>query len=102
MYELILPLRTRLESVRMRNLFILIVAVMIVTSSVGCQTGLIQPPGPIDYQQATAVIHDPFPIEDIGPTDLGSRPPGYQQPLPSPVRHQIAKDTMPWLGIQGP
>ena len=70
--------------------------------TIGCQSQFLQPPGPMRYQQSTAVINDPFPLDDIGPSDLASRPPGFQRSLPEPVRNRIAKDTMPWLGIEGP
>ncbi|NND97974.1 MAG: membrane or secreted protein [Pirellulaceae bacterium] len=69
----------------------------------GCQgPGWLPPAGTMNQQQSNAVIHDPFPLDDLGPTDLASRPPSYQQSLPEPVRNRIAKDAMPWLGIQGP
>lgn len=65
----------------------------------GCRNGGWLPPaGPIAGQQANAVIHDPFPQEDIAPGDLGARPPSYQTPLPEPVRNRIVPDAMPWLG----
>jgi hypothetical protein len=49
-------------------------------------------------QQANAIVHDPFPDSDIGPSDPSARPPSYQQPLPEPVRNRIVPDAMPWLG----
>ena len=55
------------------------------------------PAGTMEQQQARAVIHDPFPQNDIGPYEAASRPPGYQQPLPLPVRNRIAPDAFPWL-----
>jgi len=67
--------------------------------STGCRNNpFFAPPGPLNQQQASAVIHDPYPARDIAPYDLGSRPPGYEQPLPEPVRNRIVKDSMPWLG----
>lgn len=65
----------------------------------GCRNGgFLPPPGPIASQQANAIIHDPFPQNDIAHGDLGSRPPSYQTPLPEPVRNRIVPDAMPWLG----
>lgn len=52
----------------------------------------------MDQQQASAVIHDPYPQNDIAPGDLGGRPPDYQQPLPEAVRNRLVPDAMPWLG----
>jgi hypothetical protein len=72
----------------------------LLASSTGCRGGnpFFPPPGPLNNQQASAVIHDPYPDRDIAPYDAGSRPPGYENPLPEPVRNRIVKDSMPWLG----
>tara|TARA_R110002049_G_scaffold72490_2_gene187034 strand:+ start:4556 stop:4825 length:270 start_codon:yes stop_codon:yes gene_type:complete len=68
-------------------------ALLAAIAASGCQGPCILPAaGPMDQQQATAVIHDPFPQNDIGPYEAASRPPGYQQPLPLPVRNRIAPD----------
>jgi hypothetical protein len=48
----------------------------------------------MDQQQASAVIHDPFPQNDLGPFEAASRPPGYQQPLPQPIRNRIGHDAL--------
>jgi len=74
--------------------------VVLVISSIGCRGNSLFPaPGPLNKQQASAVIHDPYPARDIAPYDAASRPPGYEQPLPEPVRNRIFKDSMPsWTG----
>ncbi len=78
---------------------LLAVASLVTLVSSGCRGGGFLPPaGPLAGQQANAVIHDPFPQGDIGPNDLGARPPSYQTPLPMPVRNRIVPDAMPWLG----
>lgn len=67
--------------------------------STGCRgRGFLPPAGSINQQQANAIVHDPYPLSDIGPEDLGSRPPSYQQPVPEPVRNRLTADAMPWLG----
>lgn len=77
----------------------LVVASAMLIPAVGCRSrGLLPPAGPIDRQQATAVVHDPYPLDDIAPTDQGARPPSFQRPLPEPVRNRIFPDAMPWLG----
>jgi hypothetical protein len=52
----------------------------------------------MNQQQSSAVVHDPFPQNDIAPYEAASRPPSYQQPLPLPVRNRLVPDAMPWLG----
>jgi len=75
------------------------VAFAILCCGLGCQhTNWHGPAGPMNQQQAVAAVHDPFPVNDIGPTDNAMRPPGYQQPLPEPVRDRLGPDSMPWLG----
>ena len=85
-----------------RNLKPLLMSVALVFSIIGiagCRgRGLWAPAGPMNEQQANAVIHDPFPEDDIGPSDHSARPPSYQRPLPEPVRNRLVPDAMPWLG----
>ncbi|MEO9595481.1 membrane or secreted protein [Rhodopirellula bahusiensis] len=73
--------------------------VLLASLSTGCRgRGFLPAPGTMNQQQANAVVHDPYPLTDIGPNDQGSRPPSYQQPLPGPVRDRLSADAMPWLG----
>ncbi len=73
----------------------------VLLSLAGCQSlverGIIAPPGSMNYQQAHAVVHDPFPQADIGPNDKSMRPPDYQNPLALPVRNQMKNQVTPWL-----
>ncbi|MGB0595539.1 MAG: membrane or secreted protein [Rubripirellula sp.] len=65
----------------------------------GCSSRpLCAPKGTMNQQQASAIVHDPFPQSDIGPSDASARPPSYQQPLPEAERNRIVADAMPWLG----
>ncbi len=65
----------------------------------GCRgRSWLPPAGTMGEQQSRAAIHDPFPQNDIAPAELGGRPPGYEQPLPEPVRNRLGADAMPWLG----
>ncbi|TWU02277.1 membrane or secreted protein [Stieleria varia] len=88
------------------NISAAVVVMAFVPVSLGClgmtNRPLIAGPGPMNYQQANAVVHDPFPQEDLGPSDLGARPPSYQNPLPLPVRNRTVDDMMPWLKITDP
>ena len=73
-------------------------ALLCIVISAGCRgRGYFAGRGTLKEQQANAVVHDPFPLDDIAPTDLGARPPNYQQPLPEPVRNRLIPDAMPWL-----
>lgn len=78
---------------------ILLPIVCFAVLATGCRgRGWLPPAGTMNEQQSRAVIHDPFPQGDIGPSDLGARPPGYEQPLPEPARNRLFPDAMPWLG----
>lgn len=66
---------------------------------IGCSSRpLCAPKGTMNQQQASAIVHDPFPQSDIGPSDASARPPSYQHPLPEAERNRIVADAMPWLG----
>jgi hypothetical protein len=59
---------------------------MVLTVISGCAPGAIQVPrfcnpGTAPYQRAVATIHDPYPLNDVGPPVLGGRPPDFKQPL---------------------
>ena len=82
---------------RPRRPRLLVLAVLLVAA--GCRSnGWFTPPGPLNQQQSRAVIHDPYPQNDIAPYEAGARPPDYGRPLPEPVRNRILPDSMPWLG----
>jgi hypothetical protein len=81
-----------------RPIAALTLALAMTMSLGGCRGSHFAPPGPLQQQQASAVIHDPYPQMDIAPYEAGARPPSYQNPLPEPVRNRIVPDSMPWLG----
>jgi hypothetical protein len=82
-----------------RNLTLITLSLALaVTCFSGCRGRYLAPTGPMDQVQTNAVVHDPFPQEDIGPSDPAARPLGYQRPLPEPVRNRLVPDAMPWLG----
>ena len=45
--------------------------------------------GTIDRQKARAVVHDPFPLNDIGPEVIGGRPREFYNPQPEATRQQL-------------
>lgn len=46
------------------------------------------PPGTMDAQRARAVLHDPFPNNDLGPPIVSGRPLGLDRPLAEPKANQ--------------
>ncbi len=56
--------------------------------------GLSGQQGTIDRQKSRAVVHDPYPLNDIGPEVVGGRPREYFTPQTEPVR-QHAVDQFP-------
>lgn len=85
----------------MRATFLLGIAscLLFAIAASGCRSGSCLPPaGSLNQQKANAIIHDPFPLDDIGPDSESVRPPDYQKSLPEPVRNRIGADAMPWLG----
>jgi len=63
----------------MRIVFaILLVSVMVSGCNIRPNFG---PPGDIYTQRFQAVVHDPFPSEDLGPVIEGARPMEYERPL---------------------
>ena len=70
-----------------------------ICSLMGCQSsrygerfGL----GTIDRQKAKASDFDPYPLNDIAPSVVGGRPPGFFNPLPEPRRNELlGQQSMP-------
>ena len=64
----------------------------------GCRgTWLLGPPGPLNEQQANAVVHDPYPENDIAPSDNSAAPTELPAAAPRagsqptcPRRHALA------------
>lgn len=76
-----------------------LIALFVATCFSGCRgRQWFKPPGPMLEQQANAIVHDPYPQDDIAPSDPSVRPPSYQRPLAEPVRNRLVPDAMPWLG----
>lgn len=74
---------------------------VVVASAGGCRSGHpwpFAPQGTIAHQQSDAIVHDPYPLNDIGPEDPGARPRDFQNPLPEPVRNRIVPSTQIWTG----
>ncbi len=71
----------------------------------GCQNGFwspFGPPGPKEVQQRRAVIHDPYPQNDIAPPLPDGRPRDYLYPPAESVRTRAVPDAMPWLRSGAP
>jgi hypothetical protein len=52
--------------------------------------------GTIDRQKAKAAEFDPYPLNDIGPSVVGGRPPGFFNPLPEPRRNELQANNSPY------
>lgn len=85
-----------------RNTLSLVVTTLVLGTAIsvaGCRgRSLLPAAGPLLKQQSQAIINDPFPQNDIGPYEAASRPPGYQTPLPEPVRNRIHRDATMGFG----
>ncbi len=74
---------------------LLIIALTVAPLTMGCNhRPLCAPPGSIASQQSRAVVHDPFPQNDMGAIEYAGRPREYQKPLPEPVRNQLYRDAV--------
>jgi hypothetical protein len=47
--------------------------------------------GTTNRQKARAAVHDPYPLNDIGPEVVGGRPREFFDPEPEAVRHQVTR-----------
>ena len=60
------------------------VALLLVAA--GCGQAVRSPrwndPGNAASQRYDAIVHDPYPSEDVGPEVVGGRPRGFQAPVP--------------------
>lgn len=58
----------------------LLVAVLVMVLS-GCQNRKIfGPPGTMESQRTRAMLHDPFPNDEVAPKIFGARPLGFDRP----------------------
>ena len=51
--------------------------------------------GTIDRQKARAAVHDPYPLNDIGPEVVGGRPREYYNPQSEVVRSHAVPRQLP-------
>jgi hypothetical protein len=51
--------------------------------------------GTVERQKARAVVHDPYPLNDIGPEVIGGRPRDYFNPQAEPVRQHAVDQQFP-------
>ena len=59
----------------------------------GCARAPLAPPGSMQYQRYEATLHDPYPVDDLGPEVVGGRPRDFQKPLAEPVRNRWLTDS---------
>ena len=58
----------------------------------------LQPPGDIYKQRFDAVLHDPFPSDQLGPTIEGARPLEYDRPMDETTNLQTSPFAQPFTG----
>jgi len=57
------------------------------------------PPGTIGMQRSRAMVHDPFPSNELGPPIVGGRPPGFD--LPKSQADQLQSSPYARRGARG-
>lgn len=76
-----------------------ILTLLVLVSLTGCGNrpgwGFSWGQGTVERQKARATIHDPYPLDDIGPEVVGGRPREYASPQSEPVRNNNAPRPMP-------
>jgi hypothetical protein len=50
-------------------------------------------PGNMQTQRIRAVVHDPYPDQDLAPPVVGGRPREFSEPLPEAVKNRIYTDS---------
>lgn len=75
-------------------------ACLLVLASAGCASrpgwglrGMGQ--GTTERQKSRAAVHDPYPLNDIGPEVVGGRPREFYNPQAEPVRNQVTASQFP-------
>lgn len=60
--------------------------------SLGCRwLPPFDPPGTKEALRGRAVLHDPYPNNDVGPAIMGGRPLGFERPLSEAEANQYAR-----------
>ena len=74
--------------------------ILVLVSVSGCNIRPdLSPPGDIYTQRYQAVVHDPFPSDDLGPVIEGARPMEYERPLHEPTGLQTNPHSRPGFGF---
>ena len=78
------------------TLFVLIFVAGAASSGCGLYRPALGEPRTTQQQQYSAVLHDPYADQDLGPAVVGGRPREFQRPLAEPVRQRMFADS--WWG----
>lgn len=72
---------------------------MLLISLAGCASrpgwGFSWGQGTRERQASRAAIHDPYPLDDLGPQVVGGRPREFANPQPEPVRNHVTESRFP-------
>jgi hypothetical protein len=76
--------------------------VVVLLAAIGCSPAVRMPnllhPGTAQQQRAEALIHDPYPLDDVAPAIVGGRPLAYQRPVPEVERARNFYSRLPSAG----
>lgn len=80
--------------------FVFASLIVLIAVSSGCASrrgwGFPWGQGTVDRQESRAVVHDPYPLNDIGPEVDGGRPRGFTNPLSEHNRQQFTQPALDW------
>lgn len=76
-----------------------LVILLFLFAPIGCgaMRPKLQNPGPAQFQQYNAILHDPYADKDAGPEVVGVRPREFSNPQAEPVRARWLRDSF-WGG----
>ena len=79
----------------MKNAFPITLIALVAIACSGCHLRPnLGPPGTIGMQRSRAVLHDPYPIDELGPPVIGGRPKGFDRPQAEATNLQEVRGSM--------
>ena len=99
------PSRRHLPMLRRTNRKWLVLTAAFLANAAGCTPEVhryirfpdFAQPGWAHQQRGEAIVHDPYPLDDVGPEVVGGRPREYQRPVPEVERARMGIPPPPGL-----